>query len=152
MRLLSWADMAVLLLSIAVQLLLGLLFGHVYDIRIFMAAGHQVAVGANPYLPADLSAVFHNPTFQGITTVGYPPPWPLILGAIYRLSFAAIPNLLIYNLAIKLPLIAANIGLAHLTAACLGRLGMDAAAKAQGMDLHALQSVPTLCFRRLGAI
>ena len=120
-------DMAVLLLSIAVQLLLGLLFGHAYDIRIFMAAGHQVAVGANPYLPADLSAIFHNLTFHGITTVGYPPPWPLMLGAIYDLSYAAVPNLLIYNLAIKLPLIAANIGLAHLTVACLARLGVEAA-------------------------
>jgi hypothetical protein len=117
-------DLPILLLSLAIQLVLGLLFGHIYDIRIFMAAGHQVAHFQNPYLPQDLSAVFHNPTFSGITTVGYPPPWPLMLGAIYALVYSTAPSFLIYNLAIKLPLIAANVALAYLTSACLRRLGV----------------------------
>ena len=120
-------DWPILVVSIAIQLVLGWFFGHVYDIRIFMAAGHQVAAGENPYLTADLSAVFSNPAFAGITTVGYPPPWALLLGAIYRLSYAVAPNFLLYNLAIKLPLVAANIGLAYLTSACLTRLGVGPA-------------------------
>jgi hypothetical protein len=118
-------DRAILLLSVAIQLILGLFFGHLYDTRIFMVAGHQVAVGENPYVPADLSAVFHNLAFQGITTFGYPPPWSLILGGIYRLVYPAFRSFLVYNLAIKVPLIIANVGLAYLVAACLRRLGVD---------------------------
>jgi hypothetical protein len=120
-------DLPILLLSIAVQLILGLLFGHIYDLRIFMASGYLVGTGQNPYLPQDLSAVFHNPSFQGITTVGYPPPWPLVLGLIYRSTYAMLPNFLLYNLAIKIPSIAANIALAYLAAALIRRLGGDAA-------------------------
>jgi len=124
-RRVSGHDLPILLLSIAIQLVLGLLFGHIYDIRIFMAAGYQVASGQNPYIAQDLSSVFHNLAFQGATTVGYPPPWPLMLGAIYRLVYARLPDLLAYNLAIKLPLILANVALAYLTAACLRRLGVE---------------------------
>lgn len=122
-------DWPVLLLSVAVQLGLGVLFGHIYDLRIFMATGYLVASGQNPYLAQDLTAVFHNPTFQAITTVGYPPPWPLVLGLIYRVSYAATSNFLLYNLAIKLPIIAANVGLAYLVGGMLKRLGADEAAR-----------------------
>ncbi len=107
-------DRGYLLVSILIQLTLGLFFGHVYDQRIFMATGYLVATGQDPYIPRDLTAVFHNPAFQGMTSIGYPPPWPLILGLIYLLSYALIHNLLIYNLAIKLPIIIANLCLAYL--------------------------------------
>ena len=116
-------DLFILTICIAFQLGLGLLFGHKYDTRIFMAAGHQVAAGQNPYASADLSAVFQDPGFQDITTIGYPPPWPLMLGGIYRVVDATNSGYLIYNLAIKIPIILANIALAFLTAACLLRLG-----------------------------
>jgi hypothetical protein len=116
-------DLSLLLLSTAIQLVVGLLFGHIYDMRIFMATGYLVGTGQNPYIPQDLSSVFHNPTFQAITTVGYPPPWPLMLGVIYRVVYAVVPNFLVYNLAIKLPIIAANIALAWLVAVVLKRLG-----------------------------
>jgi len=113
------------LLSVLIQLIAGVLFGHVYDIRIFMATGYLVGTGQNPYMPQDLSAVFHNPAFQGITTVGYPPPWPLLLGGIYRVAYAPLAVFLLYNEAIKVPLILANVALAYLTAACLRGLGAD---------------------------
>lgn len=115
----------VLAISLTVQLVLGLLLGHAYDMRLFMAAGYQVASGENPYLPADLTGVFHNATFSATTTVGYPPPWPLLLGAIYRLSYANLPSFLLYNLAVKVPIILANVGLACLTVATASRLGAD---------------------------
>jgi hypothetical protein len=121
-------DLPLLLLSLAVQTVIGLFFGHAYDMRIFMATGYLVGTGRNPYLPLDLSAVFHNPTFQGITTVGYPPPWALVLGVIYRGVYAVLPNFLFYNLAIKIPIIAANVGLAYLVAALARRLGASEAA------------------------
>jgi uncharacterized membrane protein len=120
-------DRRLLLLSIVLQLILGLLFGHVYDMRIYMATGYLVATGQDPYIPQNLSAVFHNPAFQGMTTIGYPPPWPLVLGLIYRLTYGLVPNFLLYNLAIKLPIIAANLGLAYLVAHVLKKLGADTA-------------------------
>ena len=107
-------DLGLLLTSILLQLVLGLLFGHVYDQRIFMATGYLVATGQNPYLPQDLTTVFQNPAFQGMTTIGYPPPWPILLGIIYLLSYHLFHNLLIYNLAIKLPIIIANLVMAYL--------------------------------------
>jgi hypothetical protein len=107
-------DIGYLLASILLQLILGLFFGHAYDVRIFMATGYLVATGHDPYILPDLRAVFHNPAFQGMTSIGYPPPWPLLLGLIYLLTYAPTHNFLIYNLAIKLPIILANICLAYL--------------------------------------
>lgn len=112
-------DLSLVCLSISIQLILGLFFGHAYDMRIFMATGYLVSTGQNPYIPQDLTAIFQNAFFQGMTSVGYPPPWPLLLGLIYRGVNLFSQNLLLYNLAIKLPIIAANIGLAYTVAAIL---------------------------------
>jgi hypothetical protein len=118
-------DRSLLLLSLILQLTVGFMFGHVYDQRINMATGYLVASGRDPYIPLDLTGVFHNPAFQGMTTIGYPPPWPILLGLIYLLSYAIIPKLLLYNLAIKLPIIAANLGLAYLGRAVLKDCGAE---------------------------
>ena len=125
-------DIGYLLASILLQLILGFLFGHAYDIRIFMATGYLVATGHDPYILPDLRAVFQNLAFQGLTSIGYPPPWPLILGLIYLLSYAPTHNFLIYNLAIKLPIILANICLAYLVRDILieQRVSQDIARKA----------------------
>ncbi len=120
------ADWSYLLASCLIQLALGLFFGHLYDIRIFMATGYLVATGQDPYIPQNLTAVFHNPSFQGMTSIGYPPPWALILGLIYLLSFNLFHNLLVYNLAIKLPIILANIALAYLVRDILNKQGVSA--------------------------
>ncbi len=119
----SWPDRMVSVLSLAIQLPLAFLFGHFYDDRIFLATGYLVATGQNPYQPQDLSAVFHSSSFQGITTIGYPPPWPMVLGILSRIAGGIGSNLLLYNFAIKLPIIASNIALAYLVGAALGRLG-----------------------------
>jgi Gpi18-like mannosyltransferase len=105
-------DLGYLVGSILLQLVFGLFFGHVYDMRINMATGYLVATGQNPYIPQDLTVVFNNPAFQGMTSIGYPPPWPLLLGLIYLLSYGWLHNFLIYNLAIKIPIILANLLLA----------------------------------------
>ncbi len=115
-------------LSLAIQLGLGVFFGHAYDQRIYMATGYLVGTGQDPYIPRDLQSIFHNPAFQGMTSVGYPPPWPPVTGLIYWLSYRIIPNLLLYNLALKLPIIAANIALAFLVRTILRRLGASPAA------------------------
>jgi Glycosyltransferase family 87 len=121
------ADRAVLLLSVALQLALGLVFGHDFDTRGFMAAGYLVGTGGNPYAASDLSAVFHHVRFDKLGPAGYPPPWLLALGLLYLISYAVIPNLLLYNLVLKLPVIAANVGLAYLVAAILKELGASPA-------------------------
>jgi hypothetical protein len=118
-------DLSILLLSIVIQLSLALLFGHFYDMRIFMATGYLVGTGQNPYVPQDLTAVFHNSSFQGMTSIGYPPPFPLLLGLLYRGVYTLYPNLLVYNLAIKISIIIANIGIAYLVAKILIDLGAE---------------------------
>jgi hypothetical protein len=120
-------DVALLTGSVLLQLALGVLFGHAYDMPIFMATGYLAATGQNPYLAHDLSGVFHNSAFRGLTSVGYPPPWPLVLGGIYRLLGSFSSSLLGYNLAIKIPIIAANVGLAFVVARLLNREGAEPA-------------------------
>ena len=124
-------DRALLVLSIGLQVLLGILFGHVYDQRIYMATGYLVGTGQNPYIPQDLTAIFHNSFFQGMTSIGYPPAWSLVLGLIYRSFYVTIPNLYIYNLAIKIPIIAANISLAYLVLAILKDMRVEQAVARQ---------------------
>ena len=121
-------DRRILLFSIFLQLALAPLFGHPYDSRIFMGTGYLVGTGHTPYVAQDLMPVFHHLYFNIQTTIGYPPPWPLVLGLIYRSVYAVVPNLLAYNMAIKIPAIAANIGLAYLVAAILQNLGARPAA------------------------
>ena len=67
--------------------------------------------------------MFHHVGFKAISVVGYPPPWPLLLGCIYRGFYAVGHQLLVYNLAIKLPVIAATVALAYLVAAIVQNLG-----------------------------
>ncbi len=118
-------DLGLLLASVGVQLVLGLFFGHAYDIKIFMATGYLVAAGQDPYIMPDLRAVFNNPAFTNLTSIGYPPPWPLLLGLIYLLTYAPTHNFLLYNLAIKVPIIIANICLAYLVKDILEKQGAN---------------------------
>jgi Gpi18-like mannosyltransferase len=113
-RVIPGGEILLVLASIGLQLVLGWFFGHAYDIRIFMATGYLVATGRDPYILIDLRSVFNNPAFIGMTSIGYPPPYPLLLGLIYLLFYAPTHNFLLYNLGIKLPVIIANIILAYL--------------------------------------
>ncbi len=121
-------DRRLLVLSILLQVGLALLaYDNTHDMRIFQATGYLVGTGHSPYVPLDLRAVFHDRVFQGRLAIGYPPPWPLLLGGIYRLSYAIVPDLHLYAVAIKLPVIAANAGLAYLAGAALQNLGAASA-------------------------
>jgi len=80
-----------------------------------MATGYLVNSGLDPYKQYDFAGVFSSPLFVGvIPRIGYPPPWPLVLGLVYRFSFGVLPNLFFYNFAIKVPVILGNVGLAYL--------------------------------------
>ena len=118
-------DRLLLVASIILQDLLAYFFGHAYDTRILMATGYLVGTGQNPYVAQNLSTVFHNSSFQGITTLGYPPPWALVLGLVYLFSYKILPDFLLYNLAIKLPIIAANICLAYVVKHILSKSGVQ---------------------------
>lgn len=119
----STPDRRVLAAAVIAQLLLAALFAHAYDMRVFLGAGYLVGTGHSPYVARDLSAVFHHLSFDLRTAVGYPPPWPLVLGVVYRLTYALVPDLHLYAFAAKLPVVAAGIGLAYLTGAALQNLG-----------------------------
>ncbi|MCX9025368.1 MAG: glycosyltransferase 87 family protein [Candidatus Methanoperedens sp.] len=107
-------DKFALLLSLMIQLSLAFFLGHFYDIRISMGTGYLVAEGLNPYEQHYLGGIFNHEIFQGITPgIGYPPPWAIILGLIYLFSYKIVHDLFLYNFAIKLPIIAANIFLAY---------------------------------------
>ena len=78
----STFDRRLLALSVAVQLVLGALFGHAYDTRVFMATGYLVGDRARPLLAHWTSAPSSTTRASAqLTTIGYPPPWPLVHGA-----------------------------------------------------------------------
>ena len=80
-------ELAIVLASVLIQMLLGAFLGHYFDQRIFMAAGYVVGSNGDPYKPIELIRAFENPLLNGfVPTIGYPPPWPLLLGLVYRLS------------------------------------------------------------------
>ncbi len=107
-------DELALILSLMIQIPLAVFLGHFYDIRISMGTGYLVVNGLNPYEQHYLGGIFNQEIFQGITPgIGYPPPWAMMLGLIYLLSYKIIPDLFLYNFAIKLPIIVGNIFLAY---------------------------------------
>jgi hypothetical protein len=125
----GWAlhrEVIFVLLSLLMQVPLAVFLGHYYDERVFMATGYLVGSGLDPYQPHLFAEVFGNAQLEGfIPSIGYPPPWPLLLGAIYRLSFAVVPNLWLYNFAIKIPVIIGNIALAYLVRNLMVKFGGD---------------------------
>jgi hypothetical protein len=111
--------------SVFVQLPLAVFLGHYYDQRIFLQTGFLVNSGLNPYQPQLITA-FANPYLSGLNPiVGYPPPWPLLLGLIYHLTYNIVPNIFLYNFAAKIPLIAGNIALAYVTRTVMQRQNMS---------------------------
>ncbi len=89
----------------------------------FIDTGYLVSAGLNPYQP-HLITIFSNPDLIGINPIiGYPPLWPLLLGLIYRLTYNITSNIFFYNFAIKIPVIASNIGLAYVTKHVMVRMG-----------------------------
>jgi hypothetical protein len=118
------SDFLLVILCVLIQLPLAIFLGHYYDQRIFLDTGYLVSAGLNPYQPHQIT-VFSNPDLIGTNPIiGYPPPWPLLLGFIYRLTYNITPNLFLYNFASKIPIIIANIALAYATRAVMQNLKM----------------------------
>lgn len=84
-------ELLIVLVAVLIQALVGAFLGHYYDQRVFMATGYLVGSGGDPYKPIELIRVFSNPLLNGfVPTIGYPPPWPLLLGFIYRVSYGVV--------------------------------------------------------------
>lgn len=104
-----------LALSVLIQIQLAVLLGHYYDQKIAMATGYLVSQGLSPYETANFVGVFPHFLLNGIIPgIGYPPPWPLMLGGIFSASYTVLPDIYFYNFMIKVPIIIANIALAYL--------------------------------------
>lgn len=102
-------------LSVLIQIPLAIVLGHYYDQKIAMATGYLVSQGLSPYEISNFVGVFPHFLLNGIVPgTGYPPPWPLMLGGIFSVSYAVVPNIYFYNFMIKVPIIIANIALAYL--------------------------------------
>lgn len=115
-------DVLTALVSVAVQVPLAMFLGQAYDQTSFLDAGFLVNQGLNPYLP-HVVTVF-SPLMVGINPIiGDPPLWPLLLGAIYRITYNVVPNIFLYNFATKIPVIASNVGLAYFTRNILRQQG-----------------------------
>ncbi len=118
------SDIVAVALSILVQIPLAVFLGHYYDERSFIDTGYLVSSGLNPYVPHVIT-VFKNPDLMGTNPIiGYPPLWPLLLGAIYRVTYNLTPNIFLYNFAIKIPVIISNIALAYATKKIMLNLNM----------------------------
>ena len=118
------SDFVAVFLSVLVQIPLAVFLGHYYDQRSLIDTGYLVSSGLNPYVTHTIT-VFSNPNLIGVNPIiGYPPLWPLLLGAIYRLTYNLTPNIFLYNFAIKIPIIASNIALAYVTKTVMQRLNM----------------------------
>jgi hypothetical protein len=102
------------LLSVGIQVPLAVFLGHYYDETVFMITGYEVSAGLNPYLPHVISGVFSSSFLSGaFSSIGDPPLWPLLLGAIYKISYNITQNIFLYNFAIKIPVVVTNIVLAY---------------------------------------
>jgi hypothetical protein len=120
--------------------------------RVNLATGYWVATGHNPYIAQDLSTVFHNPLFHDFSTIGYPPPWALILGLIYRCAHWVFPEFLFYNFVIKIPIITANICLAYFVAHLLKKLGVEALTVKKARNFMLLNPLILVCSTAWGQI
>jgi hypothetical protein len=117
-------DIVAVVLSVLIQIPLAVFLGHYYDQRSFIDTGYLVSSGLNPYIPHVIT-IFSNPALMGVNPIiGYPPLWPLLLGAIYRLTYNLTPNIFLYNFATKIPVIASNIALAYVTKTIMQSLNM----------------------------
>lgn len=123
-----------ILVGLAARLLIAPFLGHYYDDSAFMVVGAAVAHGLSPYGIYKVWDYFPNINYllygnlQGYSYgVGYPPFWGLLLGGLYSVSYPLTHNFYVYNLALKLPIIAGDLAFALLLQKVVLRVTGDAA-------------------------
>lgn len=104
-----------LAVALVLRLLLAPFLSHPFDMQVFMAVGAAVAKGMSPYGQYALQDIFGHALYGTVPGIGYPPLWGLITGEMYSLSSALAPgNLYAYVLALKIPIIIAELATAIL--------------------------------------
>jgi hypothetical protein len=96
--------------AVVLQGVLSVFLAHGYDFRVEYMAGRNIVEGVSPYLGGALSgwmALGYGSQVQGI---GETPLWAIYMGLCYFLS-AGQPFL--FNFLTKIPIVAANVSLAH---------------------------------------
>jgi len=123
-----------LVIGLVARVILAPFFGHYYDNSTFMVVGAAVDHGLSPYGIYRVWDYFPNVNYllygnlQGYSYgVGYPPLWGLLLGGLYSISYPLTHNLYVYNLALKLPIIAGDLAFALLLQAVVKTVTGDEA-------------------------
>ena len=104
------------LAGLIIRILLAPFLGHPFDLRVFMAVGSAVAHGITPYGQYALHHIFagtsHPHLFGTFLGIGYPPPWGLICGSMYKVSTVFGLNIYSYAMALKVPIIVGDLATA----------------------------------------
>ncbi len=119
--------LAMLALGLAIRELLAPWTGHPWDFEVFARVGYYVAHGSSPYVLLDPVQGITFAPWGILTSVGYPPPWPLICGLAYSL-YAAINQVitapsLVYFFLLKQPAIFGDILCAVIASRLVGGKG-----------------------------
>jgi len=106
-------DLLILLAAgLIVRELLAPWTGHPWDLEVFARVGYYVANGTNPYILLEPVEGITFAPYGSMTSVGYPPLWPLVCGFIYSV-YAVVSQLLasplVYYALLKQPAIFADI-------------------------------------------
>lgn len=100
----------IFILSLIVQLILGIFLGHIYDTQVAMAAGYFVGSGLNPYQHLNLRLIFsHFILWEDVPAIGYPPLSPILYGVLYYIFYKATGNMYVYFFSLKVPIIISNL-------------------------------------------
>jgi len=100
-----------LLLSLALQLLLGFFMAHGYDYRVSYVAGLNVSEGRSPYIGGLVDGFLSLWYGRDVQGLGETPFWALYTGVSYILSGG---DIYIFNFVLKIPVIGCNFILSYL--------------------------------------
>ena len=108
--LLGFVGSHAVLAAIALQLLLSGFLAHGYDFRVEYVAGRNIVDGISPYFGGALSGWMTLGFGFQVQGIGETPLWVLYLGLCY---FLAMGQPFMFNFLSKIPIVAANVGLAY---------------------------------------
>ena len=101
-----------ILIGLAVRELLATFTGHPWDLEVFARVGYYVANGSSPYVLLQPIEGITFSLYGNMTSVGYPPIWPLFCGLAY-LAYNSLstldPSPLLYYFLLKQPAIVGDI-------------------------------------------
>lgn len=96
--------------SVFVQVVLGLFLAHGYDFQVSYVAGRNIVCGSSPYEGGFVEDVLASGYGSYVQGIGETPLWALYTGAAYFLSSGQI---FVFNILLKIPIIAANLFLSY---------------------------------------